>query len=85
MKKHLIVFSMLATLAILTACGGAVEYPNYYTLHMQAPDDPPVQEGVHTSLAIREFRSPAYLRQGAIVYKTSPEQIRLLQLPPLGG
>jgi ABC-type uncharacterized transport system auxiliary subunit len=26
-------------------------------------------------LAIREFRSPSYLRQGAIVYKTSPEQI----------
>ena len=26
-------------------------------------------------MAIREFRSPAYLRQGAIVYKPSPEQI----------
>jgi ABC-type uncharacterized transport system auxiliary subunit len=26
-------------------------------------------------LAVREFRSPVYLRQGAIVYKTSPEQI----------
>jgi len=26
-------------------------------------------------LAVREFRSPTYLRQGAIVYKTSPEQI----------
>jgi len=26
-------------------------------------------------MAIREFRAPAYLRQGAIVYKPSPEQI----------
>ena len=26
-------------------------------------------------MAVREFRSPAYLHQGAIVYKTSPEQI----------
>jgi ABC-type uncharacterized transport system auxiliary subunit len=26
-------------------------------------------------LAVREFESPTYLRQGAIVYKTSPEQI----------
>lgn len=75
MKKHLIAISALATLVVLTGCGGAVKYPNYYTLNMQAPDDPPVQEGVHASLAIREFRSPAYLRQGAIVYKTSPEQI----------
>jgi ABC-type uncharacterized transport system auxiliary subunit len=34
-----------------------------------------VPEHVHANLAIREFRSPTYLRQGAIVYKTSPEQI----------
>jgi ABC-type uncharacterized transport system auxiliary subunit len=52
-----------------------VKYPNYYTLHLPRPPDPPAQEGVRASLAIREFRSPTYLRQGAIVYKTSPEQI----------
>lgn len=76
MKKHLIaVCFALGALAPLMGCGGAVKYPNYYTLHTQPPIDPPVQEGVHTSLAIREFRSPTYLRQGAIVYKTSPEQI----------
>jgi uncharacterized lipoprotein YmbA len=53
----------------------AAKYLNYYTLHVQLPVDPPPQEGVRTSLTVREFRSPAYLRQGAIVYKTSPEQI----------
>src|SRR5208283_5163880 len=37
--------------------------------------DPPAPENVHANLAIREFRSPTYLRQGAIVYKTSPEQV----------
>jgi len=75
MKKHLItVWFAVAVLLILTGCG-SVKYPNYYTLHMQAPIDPPVQEGVHASLAVREFRSPTYLRGGAIVYKTSPEQI----------
>jgi ABC-type uncharacterized transport system auxiliary subunit len=42
---------------------------------LQPPVDPPAPEGVRTSLAVREFRSPTYLRQGAIVYKTSPEQI----------
>jgi ABC-type uncharacterized transport system auxiliary subunit len=30
-------------------------------------------------LAVREFRSPEYLRQGAIVYRTSPEQIGFYQ------
>jgi ABC-type uncharacterized transport system auxiliary subunit len=75
MKKHLAVCVALAALLTLFGCGGAVKYPNYYTLHLQAPTDPPTQEGVHASLAVREFRSPAYLRRGAIVYKTSPEQI----------
>ena len=76
MKKHIIAFCfVLPALATLIGCGGAVKYPNYYTLHMQAPVDPPVPAGVHASLAVREFRSPEYLREGAIVYKTSPEQI----------
>lgn len=69
----------LAALAILVAilvgCGGPVKYPNYYTLHLPPPPDPPVAENVHATLAVREFRSPTYLRQGAIVYKNSPEQI----------
>jgi ABC-type uncharacterized transport system auxiliary subunit len=76
MKKHLMgILFALAFVISLVGCGGAVKYPNYYTLHVPPPPDPPVQEGVHTSLAIREFRSPNYLRQGAIVYKASPEQV----------
>ena len=76
MQKHLMaVLIASASLFMLVGCGGAVKYPNYYTLHVPPPPDPPAQEGNHTSLAVREFRSPSYLRQGAIVYKTSPEQI----------
>jgi uncharacterized lipoprotein YmbA len=76
MKKRLIAISFtLAALIALASCGGAVKYPNYYTLHVPPPPDPPAQEGVCASLAVREFRSPTYLHQGAIVYKTSPEQI----------
>ena len=74
-KRRMAVCLVLATLIILVGCGGAAKYPNYYTLHIQPPVDPPAQEGVRASLAVREFRSPTYLRQGAIVYKTSPEQI----------
>jgi len=65
----------LAALVILTGCAGKVRYPNYYTLNLPSPPDPPAAENAHATLAIREFRAPAYLRQGAIVYKASPEQI----------
>ncbi len=76
MKKHLTTIGFaLAALIILGGCGGAVKYPNYYTLHLPPAPDPPAPEHVRANLAIREFRSPTYLRQGAIVYKTSPEQI----------
>jgi ABC-type uncharacterized transport system auxiliary subunit len=75
MKKLLTTTSILALLMVLAGCGGAVRYPKYYTLNVPTPPDPPAPEGVHTTLAVRQFRAPAYLRQGAVVYKTSPEQI----------
>ena len=74
MKKKLMIASVLKALVILSGCA-TVKYPNYYTLHVPTPPDPPAQANLHASLAVREFRSPTYLRQGAIVYKTSPEQI----------
>lgn len=66
---------VLAALVTLSGCGGKARYPSYYTLNLPAPPDPPPQESARGSLAVRQFRAPAYLRQGAIVYKTSPEQI----------
>jgi ABC-type uncharacterized transport system auxiliary subunit len=75
-KKHLL--AVVFTLAVSTAlvgCAGKIKYPSYYTLNLPAPPDPPAAEGVRASVAIREFRSPAYLRRGAIVYKSSPEEI----------
>jgi ABC-type uncharacterized transport system auxiliary subunit len=65
----------LTALVILTNCGARVRYPSYYTLNLPAAPDPPAAEKPRGALAIREFRAPVYLRQGAIVYKTSPEQI----------
>jgi ABC-type uncharacterized transport system auxiliary subunit len=76
MKKRL-AMTVVAILAfvILAGCAGKVGRSNYYTLHLPAPPDPPAAENAHTTVAVREFRAPAYLRQGAIVYKPSPEQI----------
>ena len=66
---------MLAIVTALTGCGGRLKYPAYYTLNLPAPPDPPAPENVRTSIAVREFQSPGYLRQGPIVYRPTPEQI----------
>jgi ABC-type uncharacterized transport system auxiliary subunit len=77
MKRTLTMIVLtLAALVVVAGCGGKVRYPNYYTLSLPAPpDSPPPAENAHATVAIREFRAPAYLRQTAIVYKPSPEQI----------
>ena len=76
MKKSLsAVALMLAMAAILSGCGGRLRYPSYYTLNLPAPPDPPAPENVRISLAVREFQCPGYLRQGPIVYRSTPEQI----------
>ena len=76
MKKLLTALAlMLAIVTALTGCGGKLRYPAYYTLNLPAAPDPPAPEGVRSSIAVREFQSPGYLRQGPIVYRTTPEQI----------
>ena len=65
----------LAVSIIFAGCAGKIRYPSYYTLHVPAVPDPPVGPEVHASLAVREFRSPGYLRQGPLVYRVSAEQI----------
>jgi len=76
MKRNLAtIVVVLATIAVLAGCAGKVGHANYYTLNLPAPPDPPAAEEAHTTVAIREFTAPAYLRRGAIVYKTSPELV----------
>ena len=61
--------------ATFIGCVGKVRYPTYYALHLPPAPDLPTAAQVHASVAIREFRSPDYLRQGPLVYRVSPEQI----------
>ena len=65
---------MVMLLPALSGCG-RVRYPAYYTLNLPSPPDPPAAENVRSSIAVREFQSPNYLRQGPIVYRTTPEEI----------
>ena len=72
----------LATLAIsacLMGCVYRARFPAYYTLHVPPAADVPSAAASRPSLAVREFRSPEYLHQGAIVYRTSPEQVGFYQ------
>ena len=75
MKSILVrLLSMTMLSAVLIGCG-RVRYPAYYTLNLPPAPDPPAAAGVRSSIAVREFQSPGYLRQGPIVYRSSPEQV----------
>ena len=60
---------------LLTGCIGRMKYASYYALNLAPVADPAPGPDVRTSVAVREFRAPAYLREGPIVYRPSPEQI----------
>ena len=75
MKKLTTALVLMVTLLPgLSGCG-RIRYPAYYTLNLPAPPDPPAAENVRTSITVREFQSPNYLKQGPIVYRTTPEEI----------
>ena len=75
MKRLPIALALTLPLCLILSGCGRMRYPAYYTLNLPAPPDPPAPENVRTSIAVREFQSPGYLRQGPIVYRTTPEQI----------
>jgi ABC-type uncharacterized transport system auxiliary subunit len=75
MKKLIAICCAIRILIVLCGCGGAVKYPSYYTLNVPPPPDPQAHAQTHATLAVRQFQAPEYLRQGTIVYRTSPEQI----------
>jgi ABC-type uncharacterized transport system auxiliary subunit len=75
MKRYPTVLALVLTSLLCLAGCGRTRYPSYYTLNLPPAPDPIAQEPAHTSIAVREFQSPSYLRQGPIVYRETPEQI----------
>jgi ABC-type uncharacterized transport system auxiliary subunit len=77
MKKQCatVLITTLAVSIAFVGCAGKVKYPTYYTLNVPPAPDPPAGPDARTSVAVREFRAPGYLRQGPLVYRASPEQI----------
>ena len=76
MSRRLAAVLITLTMSMfMIGCLGKVKYPTYYTLNLPPAPDPPMQAGVRPSIAVRQFRSADYLRQGAIAYRPSPEQV----------
>lgn len=76
MKNNLKALGLTFTIvAVLTGCAAKIKYPSYYTLNVPPAPDPVAREQVRPSIAVREFQAPGYLRQGPIVYRSSPEAI----------
>jgi ABC-type uncharacterized transport system auxiliary subunit len=60
----------------MAGCAGKVHYPDYYMLSIAPSEDPPSNDNHKLSaVAVQRFETPAYLRQGRIVYRQTPEQI----------
>jgi len=64
------------TALLLTGCAGKVRYPDYYMLALAPSKVPAPNEGYKLpAVAVQRFETSAYLRQGRIVYRQTPEQI----------
>jgi uncharacterized lipoprotein YmbA len=68
---------MALLIALLALCGCAgVRYPNYYTLNISNPVS--ASRGaapIPWTVRVQDFRAPAYLKQGQIVYRPEPDQV----------
>ena len=61
---------------LMVACGGKIRYPKYYTLSIAPAPKPLVSDPrMPATLAVRRFETPAYLRQGRIVYREAPGEV----------
>jgi len=69
--------TIAALIGFLTLGGCAkIRYPDYYVLNLPNPVSASRGSGpISATVAVREFRAPQYLRQGAIAYRPEAEQI----------
>jgi ABC-type uncharacterized transport system auxiliary subunit len=74
--KLILAIGLMVALASVVGCGSKTRYPSYYVLNVPAllPANAHPKP-IFGSVAVREFRAPAFLKEGPIVYRQSPEQI----------
>ena len=76
MQKKMLSLATICTLTLLISGCGKVKYPSYYTLSIA----PELKSDVSSTprpvtVAVRQFETPVYLRQGRIVYSQTPGEI----------
>jgi ABC-type uncharacterized transport system auxiliary subunit len=74
-KTRFLLGIAFALTVFIPGCGG-IKYPSYHTLTM-APELRPEVRGAHPppTVAVQDFKTPAYLRQGRIAYSKAPGNI----------
>ena len=76
MQKKMLSLATVCTLALFISGCGRVKYPSYYTLSIAPELKPDVSPTTRAAtVAVRQFETPAYLRQGRIVYSQTPGEI----------
>ena len=61
---------------LISGCMGKVRYPNYYTLSLAPALEPDANATPRpVTVAVRRFETPAYLRQGRVVYRETPDEV----------
>ena len=77
MRFNALVIAAVSILLLpICGCMGKVRYPNYYSLSIPpAPALGTAAAPQTGTLAVRRFETPAYLRQGRIVYRETLDQI----------
>jgi len=68
--------AIFALTLLIAGCSGAIRQPTYYSLAL-APQVDSVRDPLPhpVTVAVMPFESPAYLRQGRIVYRERPDEI----------
>jgi uncharacterized lipoprotein YmbA len=64
-----------AAIAGLAGCA-KIRYPSYYLLNVPPPSSTARALSPLNPVAVRQFSAPAFLREGPIVYRESPEQLQ---------
>jgi len=76
MTKTLASVSACVVALLMAGCGGKIVHPTYYALEIApAPGPASSDTRMPVTVAVRQFETPAYLRQGRIVYRPAPEEI----------
>lgn len=74
--KTLAIAAVCTFTLLICGCFGKTRYPSYYTLSIApALKSDPGRTRQPATVAVRRFETPAYLRQGRIVYREAPDQI----------